>query len=57
MSFDAVSYIMGNKSGYNKGYDEGYDAGTESGIIVLEGALYATDDGNGIITLTEVTNG
>ena len=57
MSFDTTSYIIGNKSGYKKGYDAGYDAGTESGIIVLQGTLVATDDGNGIITLTEENNG
>lgn len=57
MSFDTVSYIMGNKTGYSKGYDAGYDAGTESGVIVLQGSLQASDDGNGLITLTEVTNG
>lgn len=55
MSFDAVSYIMGNKSGYNAGYEDGErDAGE---IIVLQGSLLASDDGNGLITLTEVTNG
>lgn len=55
MSFDTVSYILGNKSGYNKGYEEGErDAGE---VIVLQGSLFATDDGNGLITLTEVTNG
>lgn len=49
MSFDMASYIIGEKKGYEKG--------TESGVIVLEGQLIATDDGNGNITLTEVTNG
>lgn len=45
MNFDIVSYIMGKEKGRNEG------------IIVLEGALVATDDGNGVITLTEVNNG
>lgn len=55
--FDMASYEMGNKGGYSKGYDDGYDDGTASGTIILQGALEATDDGNGNITLTEVTNG
>lgn len=45
MSFDMASYVMGE------------DKGEEKGVIVLEGTLIATDDGNGLITLTEVTNG
>ena len=45
MSFDMASYIMGEEKGKN------------SGVIVLEGTLVATDDGNGVITLTEETNG
>lgn len=48
---DIVSYLMGNKNGYEKGYEEGGEN------VVIEGSLYATDDGNGNITLTEVNNG
>ena len=47
MNFDEVSYIMG----YKKGEDEG------ASIVTVTGSLAATDDGNGLITLTEVTNG
>lgn len=45
MGFDIVSYIMGKEKGRSEG------------VIVLEGTLVATDDGNGIITLTEVNDG
>ena len=45
MSFDMASYMMGEEKG------------KKDGVIVLEGTLIATDDGNGVITLTEETNG
>lgn len=57
--FDAVSYIIGNKSGYGNGYDAGYDAGYEegeaqgAGEIIITGSITCTDanhDGNIIIT-------
>ena len=55
--FDAVSYIIGNKSGYGNGYDVGYDAGYEEGAsgshIEITGSVTCTDpnsDGNVVIT-------
>lgn len=59
MSFDTISYILGNKNGYGKGYASGYEDGERDAgeIITIQGSLFATDDGNGLITLTEVTNG
>lgn len=45
MAFDIVSYIMGE------------EAEKRNGAIVIEGNLVAADDGEGNITLTEVTNG
>lgn len=43
--FDLTSYIMGEEAEKSKG------------IVVIEGTLVATDDGEGNITLTEETNG
>lgn len=47
MDFDAVSYIMGHKKGEEDG----------ASVVTITGSLIATDDGDGNITLTEVTNG
>ena len=51
MSFDAVSYIIGNKKGYGDGYEQGVIDGASD--IVLTGSITCTDDGNGNITITE----
>lgn len=47
MNFDTVSYIIGYKGGYNKGEVEG------ASMVVIEGGVTCTDDGNGNITITE----
>lgn len=44
--FDAPSYAMG----YKKGYNNGEDAGT--GNVVIESGIICTDDGEGNITIT-----
>lgn len=49
--FDAISYIIGEKSGYGKGYEDGEEQG--SGEVVITGSITCTDpnnDGNVIIT-------
>ena len=51
MSFDTVSYIMGQGNGYEKGYGSGVEAAT--GVVVIENGITCTDDGNGNITITE----
>ena len=40
MSFDAVSYIMGKSAG--------------AGVVVIDGDIVCTDDGDGNITIEEV---
>ena len=68
MSFDTVSYIMGNKGGYTKGYDAGHDAGYTEGysegyeqgeedgasVVIIEGGITCTDANNdGNVVITE----
>lgn len=44
--FDSESYIMGYTSGKTAGKSD----------VVIESGFTCTDDGNGNITITEVTN-
>ena len=43
---DVISYVMGYTSGKSAGKSE----------VVIESGFTCTDDGNGNITITEVTN-
>lgn len=53
MSFDVVSYVMGDKSGFGRGYEEGYEEGSQAGVVVIESGVNCTDDGDGNITIEE----
>ena len=35
MSYDVVSYVMGNKKGFGRGYEEGYEEGSQAGVVVI----------------------